>query len=208
MPDVRTRPIYMFGEEYRQGEFPTQSVYPSGIFSAFGRAFMGSLPDLHRRWTSWLDKEETITENEFKEIIGDRNIQFWHGMDRRTAEFLVQEHDILEYQAQYERRPIAEFLGASLPLMADPVSIATMPVGGTSITRAIASGSLRGYLRNTLIAGAKIGLASAPIEAALQPQAYGELRPDILLGTLLGPVIAAPILAAPARVLHLSLIHI
>jgi hypothetical protein len=163
---------------------------------------MGSLPDLSRRWTSWLDEEETITENEFKEITGDRNIQFWHGMDRRTAEFLAREHDILEYQAQYERRPIAEFLGASLPLMADPVSIATMPVGGTSITRAIASGSLRGYLRNTLIAGAKIGLTSAPIEAALQPQVYGELRPDILLGTLLGPVIAAPILAAPARVLH------
>lgn len=202
MPDVRTRPVYMFGEEYQQGEFPTQSVYPTGAFSAFGRAFMGALPDVSRRWGSLWDKEETITEDEFKEIVGERNIRFWEGMDRRTAEFLAQEQDILEYQAQYEGRPIAEFLGAMLPLMGEPVSVATMPVGGTSIARAVTAGSLRGFLRNSVIGGAKIGVASAPIEAAIQPGVYGELRPDVLAGTLIGPIIAAPILSAPARFLR------
>jgi len=202
MPDVRTRPVYMFDEEYQQGEFPTQSVYPTGAFSAFGRAFMGALPDVGRRWGSLWDEEETITEDEFKEIIGDRDVQFWDGMDRRTAEFLAQEQDIFEYQAQYENRPIAEFLGMMLPYVGDPVSVATMPVGGTSMARALSAGSLRGYLRHAATGGAKIGVASAPIEAAVQPGVYGEFRPDIFAGTVIGPVIAAPIMSAPARALQ------
>lgn len=227
MADIDTGPRYILGQPYNQGEFPTQSVYPSGMFSAFGRSFMGSLPDIGRRWTSLFDEKETLTEDEFKELVGNRPIEFYPEVDRKTAEFLAWEYDRDEYLAQYESHPIAEFLGMMLPYVADPVSVATLPVGGTSAAKALSATSLKlslarsstaagskvsgtlteaasfkQFVKHSMAAGAKVGVASAPLEAALQPSAYGEIRPDILAGTVLGPIIASPLLLAPGYALR------
>lgn len=202
MTDVNTRPRYIMGQEYGQGEFPTQSQYPSGAFSAFSRSFMGAIPDVTRRWVSVFDEEETLTEDQFKEVVGDRPVEYYSGMDKSTAEFLAWEHDRDQQLAQYEARPIAEFLGMMLPYVADPVSVATLPVGGTSVARALSSASLKQFVKHSVTAGAKVGAASAPLEAAIQPSAYGEIRPELIAGTALGPVIASPLLSAPGYALR------
>lgn len=199
MSDPKTRPREMFGYEYEQGEYPTQSEYPSGIFSAAGRSFLGAAQDVERRWASLFDTKESITKEQFQEMKGDRDIKWSPNMDRRLAEFLVDEHDHQEYMAQYESRPIAEFLGGIPPYVADPINIATMPVGGTSMAKAIGSQSLKQFTRHSLASGAKIGVVSAPMEAVQQQQAYGEIRPAEFAMATAAPVIMSPIMAAPAK---------
>lgn len=212
MPENSPRPYYIFDESYRQGEFPNQSVYPSGFFSAAWRSMLGAIPDLKRRWSAPFETEETITQDEFKSIIGDRPIDFYHGIDKRTAEFLVQDYDMQVYMSQYEKRPIAEFLGSMLPYMLDPISIATMPVGGTAAMQALKATTLRGFLKNAFLSGAQAGVASAALEPLVELKAYGKVDYMRVLEEFVGPVIAAPILLAPARALrgfmsHTDILH-
>lgn len=199
----RSQRYEIFGQEYTPGELPTQSKYPSGIRDAMSRAAMGAWSDVKNRWHSITDSKRHITKEEFDEIVGDRDVEWHPDMTQRQASFLRDEYDHEQYMEQYERRPISEFIGMMAPYVVDPVSIATMPVGGTSMKVALQAGkSLRHYARHATSSGAQIGVASAPVEASIHQRAYGEFRPDIFAGSVLGPVAAAPIVGAPARALR------
>lgn len=193
----------LFGHEYKIGEYPTQGQYPSSRRAAAGRAFMGAAIDVSNRWRSLWDREVGIPLDKQREMIGDRDIEVDPGANTRDLQFRIDEYDHERWMADYERHPISEFLGMMGPYVVDPVTVATMPVGGSSIRMALKAGAtLPHFLRHSTHAGAKIGVASAPIEAAIHPGAYGEFRPDIFAGSVLGPVVAAPVMSAPARALQ------
>ena len=203
LPAENEGPLERFGFEYERGEFPGEAEHPTSAWSAARRSMAGAWTDVKHRFGTLLDaeSEETITAGEFNELVGDRDIQYEAGMTRRRAEILRDEHDHHQWMARYEDRPIAEFLGALPPYVADPINLATFPVGGSSFRAATQASGLGGFLRHSTMGGAKVGAATAPLEAAWQPDLYGEVRPDTVALTALAPVAAGPLFALPGRLM-------
>lgn len=202
MPMDRTQGRERFGEMYRRQEQDIGSPYPTGALSAMGRS-MGFASQITKdRWASIFDAPEAVSADDWDELVGDRQVPWEPGMTRGRADLLIQEYDYHQYAQQYEGRPIAEFIGMIPPTLFDPVSVATMPIGGPNFTAATRSATLGGFMRHSVTGGAKAGAASAPVEAVVQTQAYGGLRADEMAASIIGPVVASPLLTAPARVLR------
>ncbi len=191
-----------FGQGFARGEYPGQSQYPSSAFGAAGRSWGFAWEDVKARWGSIFDPTEQMSADDFKEMVGARDLTWEPGTTKQRTQRLMAEHDHEQYLQNYESRPIAEFLGMMPPYMLDPVSAATLPVGGTSFARAAGAASFRQFLGQSSVGGAKVGAAATPVEAAVQSQTYGELRGDMLAATALGSVAAAPILSAPGYALR------
>lgn len=194
----RREPATYYGQKMMQGRPPYENPYPQGPLQAFGRAFSSTTEDVAHRWRS-LEPGDSVTKEEFDEIVGDApvSVDWGPSMTRERAQFLADEARREQWSQQFESRPVAEFLGASLPTVADPVSVATMPVGGTSFAAASRATTLGQFLKHSTAGGAKVGAATAPIEAAAQPSFYGEMRPEMLAGAVAGPVLASPLLGLP-----------
>ncbi|MCH9735549.1 MAG: hypothetical protein K0U78_13520 [Actinomycetia bacterium] len=191
--------VRRFGTDMNLTQMPVTSPYASGLFSAAKRSWIGAWNDTKARWSSLGDTEQGIAGDEFQDLIGDRQLgdRYFPGMSRALAGRLVDEYDHNQWAQQWEGRPVAEFFGALPPTLLDPVNIATLPVGGTSAARAVGSATLGGFLRNSAVAGVKAGAAAVPLEVAVEPKVYGELRPEMLAMTAFAPIIASPVLAAP-----------
>ena len=190
------------GETYRRQEQDVGSPYPTGALSAMGRSARFATDVVKDRWASLMDEDDPVPADQWEEVAEGRDIPWEPGMTKSRADHLIQEHDYEQYAQHYEGRPIAEFVGMMGPFLFDPVSVATMPVGGANFAAAARAPTLGKFMQESVRGGAKVGAASAPLEVGVQTQAYGELRGDELAGTILGPIAAAPILSAPGRVLR------
>lgn len=178
-------------------------VRPRGVWRTFGSAMDFAAEDVGRRWTSLFDgASDPITAGEFKELAGERPVQWFPGMTRRQAEFRLHQHDYQVNMAQYQNRPIAEFLGMFPPYMVDPVTLATLPVGGAQFRAAVMAGSSRQFWKQTFFGGGMVGAASIPVEGFVQAQAYGEIVPEIMAAATLAPVVLAPLGTGLGRVLR------
>jgi len=184
------------------GEAPTTGVYPSSAFEAMGRGHTMSWLHTVGRWKSIFDDDELVPIEQQQEMIGDRGIEPDPNYDLRQLQFLIEEHDEETYMQSYDQRPIMELLGGIPAALADPVSVATMPIGGPGVRAATQAGVGAGqFLRHTLTAGAKISVAAAPLEAAIHQKTYGEFRPDMFLLSTLAPIVATPVVSLPGRLL-------
>lgn len=191
-----------FGEAMRRGEYPTQARYPSGFWSAAGRGATAGWRLTKERWASLNDTSDVLSANAFKALVGDRKIEFRPGMTEQQAEARIAEYDYDQRLQSLEGRPVAEFLGFAATSLLDPVNVATLPIGGASFARAATATTMRQALRHAAAGGAKVGIASAPLEVAVQMQSYGEVRPDELAASVAAPVLLSPLLMAPGRALR------
>jgi hypothetical protein len=194
-------PRERFGMAFERGEHPGQGVYPSGFFASSGRAWGFAWEDVKNRWASFGDSE-AISADDFHALKEDRELQWAPSMTRARAERLIAEYDHEQYLSQYQDRPVAEFLGMLPPYLLDPVNIATLPIGGVNFTRALAAPTLSRFTGHSVLGGAKVGVASTPLEIALQQRTYGEIRPEILAATTVAPAAVAPLMLAPSRALR------
>lgn len=203
MSDFRSRdtgPRERFGLAFERGEYPTQAGYLTSFWSAAGRSWANAVEDVLARWSALGDiNAELLSEPQFREIVEDRNIPYNPWVTRAQAQRLVSEYDYLQVTAQYESRPVAELVGAVLPYAMDPVTAATYFTGVGAMTRAAQAATLKQFLRHSLTAGAQIGAATLPAEAAAQVLTYGEVRPDELAMVAGIPLVAAPVLSGASR---------
>lgn len=198
--DVYGSEVRRFGTDLDLTQMPVTSPYASGLFSAAKRSWIGAWNDTKARWQSLDDIGDAgLSADEFLDMVGDRDLKgrYFPGMSRALAGRLVDEYDHNQWAQQWESRPVAELLGALPPSLVDPINLATLPVGGTSAARAVGSATLGGFLRNSAVAGVKAGAAALPLEVAIEPHVYGEIRPEMLAMTAFAPVIASPVLSAP-----------
>lgn len=197
-----TGPRERFGQGFMRGEYPVEGAFPIGRLAAIGRGFDAGVEETLARWRSLRDTSDYLTFDQFREIAGDYEIPYTSNMTYARAQRLVAERERAEYDSQYQDRPVMNFMGMMMPLMFDPVSVATLPFGGQSFAAARNATTMRQFLGHAALGGGKVGIASAPVEIAVQQSAYGEIRPDIFAGSVLGPVVASPVLLAPARAMR------
>jgi len=196
-------PATFYGQEVMSGDPSPSTEFDEGFFQGMGRGASMAWEDVKHRWDTLSDSGTTISKEEFDEVTKDAPVQQSWGpsMTRERAEFLAQEARHAQWSQQFDQQTIARFVGEIGPTLLDPTSVATMPFGGANFARGIAAGSLKQYLKETTVGGLKVGAATAPLEATMQPEVYGEMRPGMLAAAAGAPVVASPILNAPARVL-------
>jgi len=190
-----------FGRPLNLQQHPLTAPHEQSWLSAAGRAADMAWQDTKHRWRSLGDDSSLVSPGEFEEIVGDRDIPYDRGMTKETATFLANEHDREQYSQQYESRPVAEFAGALLPSLPEPVNLATMPIGGTRFAAAAGSKTVKGFAKNMAVGGTKVSAATVPAEAALEQETYGETRPGMLGFTAAVPFAAPTILSTPALAL-------
>lgn len=182
-----------FGQPLNIRQHPLTSPHEQGFFESAAKGWKSAWEDTKHRWSSVFDEERLVSPEEFDELKGDRDIPYDRGMTEDQAEFLVEEHDREQYNQQFKGRPVAEFAGALLPSIPEPVNLATMPVGGGSFATAARSTSAKSFLGNMAVGGTKVAAATVPAEATMQAHAYPEFRPEML-----GMAAAVPYVAPPA----------
>lgn len=175
---------------------------PRSRFDAMGDVSRYEWDRTRDRWTLpgeiW---DEAIDIEQFRDIVGERDIPFTPGITAAEAE---RRRDLFEYEkreALYETHPISQFLAAIPPTVLDPVSVGTMPIGGVNFKLAKEAAGWMPFLRQTAIGGAKAGAASIVPEYMIQQAETGMIEPGRLIGSAIGPVIAAPVLGAVGRAL-------
>lgn len=189
----------VFGRSVRLSQMPVTSPYSVGFFSSFARGWDYAWEDVQNRWASMGDDGGTVSANEFENMIGDRPIksEWFPGMTRGLAGRLIDEHEHAKWAAQFDTSATGQFLGAIGPSLLDPVSVATMPIGGFGgITAAT---SLTSLLKSAAIAGVKTSAASVVPEAVIEQHTYGEIRPGMFALSVAAPIFATPVLAGFAR---------
>lgn len=200
MPNPKpVKPVRGFGHTARLSQMPVTSPYSIGFFSSFARGWDYSWEDVKNRWASIGDDGGTVSADEFENMIGDKPIksEWFPGMTRGLAGRLIDEHEHSRWAAQFDSSAVGQFLGAIGPSLLDPVSVATMPVGGFGGISAATS--LASLLKSSAIAGVKTSAASIIPEAAIEQSTYGEIRPNMFALSLAAPIVATPVLASFAR---------
>lgn len=151
------------------------------------------------RWRALFEDAPEISQDEFDEMVGDRPIEKRPFQTVAETERAIAIHDWEQSQQEYEKRGIASFVGTALPLMLDPVSVATMPVGWQNFARAAGAKTMRQALLQSSIGGAKVGAATVPLEVGMQMRTRGEVDPMTVAAAGVGPAALSPMLAAAGR---------
>lgn len=152
------------------------------------------------RWRALFEESPEIGQEDFEALVGDRDIKRMPFQTEAEVERQIAIHDFEASQQEYESRGLAALVGSSLPLMVDPVGVATLPAGFSNFARSAARGAtLRQSMTQATIGGAKVGAASVPLEAAMQMQMYGKIDPLTVAASGVGPVLLSPLLAAAGR---------
>lgn len=194
--------VERFGRPLNLLQHPLTAPREQGFLSAAGRAWDMAWKDTKHRWRSMDDESPLIPPERFKEIVGERQVSYDRGMTEETATFLANEYDDQQYAQQYQSRPVVEFAGALLPSLPEPVNLATMPIGGTRFAAAMGSKTIKEFAGNMAVGGLKVATATVPAEAAMQQEAYGEVRPEMLGLAALVPFVAPTVLSTPALALR------
>lgn len=186
----------LFGQSVRLSQLPVTSPYHVGFFSSFARGASYAWGDVGNRWASIFDDGGTISAEDFGALIGERNLQsdWYPGMTTGLAKRLIDEHEHAQWASQFDTSMVGQFMGALAPSLLDPVSIATLPVGG--FTRGVGM-TLAATLKANTLGGVKVAGASFVPEIASERQTYGEIRPLMLGFSLAAPVVFAPALTLP-----------
>lgn len=196
--DTIGRPRRFLNQELSQT--PTKfTPIERGFFSTVIETSKGLLlHDTLARWRMLDDTTPAITPWDFKERVGDREIKYEPYMTEADAERRIALYDWEQEQAEYEQRGVAQFIGAIAPVFLYPSSVATLPLGASNFAKA-ASGSFRQMVVQSAIGGAKVGVASAPLDIAEQHKLKGTVDAEAAMMALVAPVIASPVLGALGR---------
>ena len=168
---------------------------------AFGATFSFANDFVLDRWKMLGEEGQTITEQEHKDLVGDRPIPFFQGITGRQTERRIAEFDFAQTDAQYSQFPLTQFAAGVIPFFYEPGTLATMPLGGKNI-KAIARApafSMRQFLTQSGIGSAKIATGSVAVEAAQQVKQTGVLEPVSLAGAGLAPFVLTPAFGALGR---------
>lgn len=193
--------VQRFGQTIELNEMPVTSPYAQSFWSAAARGWDTGWESTKTRWGALFENAPQMSYEAFVAKYGD-DVAFAYnpGVNEYNADYLAWEAKTQLHAQQYQGRPIAEFLGAIVPSLPDPVNVATLPVGGARAAAAATSKSASGFLKNSAIAGFQAGAASLPLEVAMQQEVYGEIRPEELALSVVAPVALSPVLTAPGFV--------
>lgn len=195
--------VERFGQTIELNEMPVTSPYAQSFWSAAARGWDTGWESTKTRWGALFEDAPQMSYEDFIAKYGD-DVAFAYnpGVNEYNADYLAWEAKTQLHAQQYEGRPIAEFLGAIVPSLPDPVNVATLPVGGARAVAAATSKSAAGFLKNSAIGGFQAGVASLPLEVVMQQEVYGEIRPEELALSVVAPVVASPVLSAPGFVVN------
>lgn len=198
LPPMQPRKI--LGREIAGPSIGVPVAKPRGAIGAAG-ANMGFEARLAAsRWTRIGEVfDEAIDQEQFFDIVGERDVDFEPGITAAEAERRAMQFDFRQQEAQYEGHPIAGFVGGTVGALIDPVNILTIPFGGANFRAAKEATSFFPFLRQSAMGGGKAGAASLPIELFFQQSDFGEFDAGRAAGSAIGPVVAAPLLQGLAR---------
>lgn len=196
MPSKAVDEVELFGKSVRLSQMPVTSPYAVGFFSSFARGWEYAWQDVQNRWSAAVGDVDSISSEEFNSLIEHRPIksEWFPGMSTELAGRLIDEHDHAMWASQFDTSMVGQFLGAIAPSLLDPVSLATLPIGGFTRGAGI---SLLATLKANAVAGVKVAGASFVPEVASEIETYGEIKPAMLGLSLAAPIALPGILTAP-----------
>ena len=197
-------PRVLFGQPVEQSQRPGQSPHQRGWWETAGRALQTGWLDVRQRWAPLGDAsdDEPLSFDEQREQIGDLPVDVAPGLTQRELDRRVEWAEREQYLSQYQGRITAELLGSMPAYALDPVTLATMPVGGAQMRMAMQARTAGEYMRRSARAGAEIGAAGFFPEIGVQMAQRGEVDGMTLAAATLAPVVLTPVAAAPSRALR------
>ena len=111
---------------------------PRSFWRAASTEFSFRFDRVIERWRTPLEEGPGLLQEEFAEIVRDRDIPFEPGIARHEAEHRVVLYDYEQRESRMQWRPIAALLGRIGPMMLDPVNVLTLPFGGVNLSLAAA----------------------------------------------------------------------
>lgn len=151
------------------------------------------------RWKGAFRESPTITEGEFKEIVGDAEVSYHQGMTQRQAEMQLAEWEFNQWDSQFDQYPFTQFGGMAVPFVYDPGTVITLPVGAKNIAGMATARSLRQFMMQGAIAGGKISPAATAAEGALQLSQTGRLDAEILTASAVATAVLPPVIGGIGR---------
>ena len=199
-PAPETKPRSFMGRPVSGVGLRDRGPIPRSFFEAAGSEFSFRTDQMVERWRMVGEPAgEPLLQEEFADIVGERETPFEPGITANEAERRVMFHDFEQWESRMEGRPVAALLGGIGPMIIDPVNVATTPLGGANFARMATAKTLGTFLGQGALGGAKAGVASAPLELAFQRGETAQIRPGELVGTVLGPIALSPVFGAAGR---------